>query len=63
MSTSSVPEVGRRDPEALAIYLVLATVGALRLIVALAIGETFGAEDTIAIAMVTAGVSGLLARR
>lgn len=57
------PAIEDRDPEALAVYVVLATLGAVRLIVALALGETFGAEDTVAIAMIVAGAVGLASAR
>ena len=62
-TTQLVPEVERRDSEALAIYVVLGLVGALRVIVALALGESFGAEDTIAAAMVLGALVGLVTRR
>lgn len=60
---SLTPEVTRRDPDALVIYLVLAALGAIRLVVALAIHEPLGAEDTIALAMLALAAVGLVVRR
>jgi hypothetical protein len=57
------PAVERRDPDALAIYLVLAVLGALRLSVALALAEPLGSEATVALAMLIAGAAGLVSRR
>lgn len=59
------PRAGRggdADPEALAIYGVLALVGSARLIVAVALAEVFAAEATIALAMVVLATCGALAR-
>lgn len=56
-------EAAGRDPEALAVYALLALLGAARLVAAVALGETFGAECTVAIAMVVAAAWGVLAQR
>ena len=50
------------DPEALAVYAVLAVVGLVRLAVAVALREDFGAESTVALAMVIAAALGLARR-
>lgn len=51
-----------RDPEAVAVYVLLAVLGVARLAAALALGETFGAECTVAIAMVVAAAWGTFSR-
>lgn len=63
MATPAVAasEAGR-DPEALAVYVILAVVGAVRLSVALALGEAIGPESTVALAMVVAAAIGVLRR-
>lgn len=55
--------IASRDPEALVVYLLLALVGAVRLSVAIGLDESFGAESTIALAMVVAAAWGALAAR
>ncbi len=56
------PAVRPRDPEARAIYVVLAVLGVARLAAALALGEAFGAESTVALAMVVAAAWGAFSR-
>lgn len=51
-----------RDPEAVAVYVLLAVLGIARLTAALALGEDFGAECTVAIAMVVAAAWGTFSR-
>ena len=60
--TAVAADERRRDPEVLAIYVVLAVLGAARLIVAVALGEAIGAESTVALGMVLAGLAGLVRR-
>jgi hypothetical protein len=57
------PAIESRDPEALAIYLLIGLLGAVRVIVAIVRGETFGGEDTLAVAMIIAGSLGALRHR
>ncbi len=57
------PRSGDADPDALAIYGVVALLGAARLVVAVALAESFTAEATIAIAMLVLATRGALARR
>ncbi len=52
-----------RQPDATAIYLLLLAIGAVRIALAVALGEPIGAEGTIALALMIAGVVGLIADR
>lgn len=52
--------VPRGDPDAVVIYALLLAVGAVRLTVAIALDEVFGAEATLAIVLVIAGLAGLV---
>jgi hypothetical protein len=59
---AAAPADAGRDPEALAVYVILAVVGAVRLSVAVALGEDLGPESTVALAMVIAAALGALRR-
>lgn len=49
---------GPADPDAPILHVVLAGIGGLRVAVALAIGERFGAEVTVALAMIAVAAWG-----
>jgi hypothetical protein len=48
----------RTDPDAIALYGLLVTVGAIPVVVALLARERFGASETIGLAMAVAGCVG-----
>ena len=56
-------DTASRDPEALAVYALLAVLGLTRLIVAVALREPIGAENTLALAMLIAATLGALTQR
>ena len=57
------PAAAPRDPEALAVYALLAVLGLTRLLVAISLHEPIGAENTLALAMLIAAILGALTHR